>query len=131
MSVPSVRTHADAVVDALDGAGVNVGDGKAPEGPLPYAVVYDIAGPPLSGTLEEPNEDGELVYQVTCVGSTAEQARWMCDKVITTLLAGLTVAGRRIALVSIDNTPSVLRDDDINPPVFFATPRFRLKTTPG
>lgn len=131
MSAPALRTHTDAVIAKLEAAGLNVGDADAEGLTAPYAVLYDIPGGRSFGTLENPNDDAELVFQVTCVGETREQSAWVADKAITALLSGLTVSGRSIARVTIDSFPGTFPERDASPPLFTSTPRFRLTTTPG
>lgn len=128
MSVPLLREHTDAVIAKLVGAGLTVGDGESPE--PPGCAVYTIPGGRSYGSLESPNEDADLVYQVTCVGETREQAEWVADKATTALLGGLTVADRHVAQVDIDSFPGTRRDDTASPHVFISTPRFRVTTTP-
>lgn len=127
----SQREHTNAVITKLESLALVVGDAKEPD-PLPnkYCVVYPIPGGSVSGSLEDPNADGELVVQVTCVGTTREQAEWVVDKAMG-LLGGITVSGRHIARVFLDSMPGIRRDDDISPPLFVATPRFRIMTTPA
>jgi hypothetical protein len=129
--VISQREHTDAVVAKLETLDLPVGDGKRPEGDdARYCVVYPIPGGSLDGTLEDPNEDAELVFQVTCVGTTREQAEWVSDKVLG-LLTGMTVAGRHIARIYLDSFSGVRRDDTLSPPMFIGTPRFRVMSTPA
>lgn len=57
------------------------------DAPLPYAIVYQIPGgnfygPPMIG----PEQDGDLIYQVTCIGGTASQAMWLDDRVRQVIL---------------------------------------------
>ena len=131
MSRPVVRAHTDGVIAALEAQGLTVGDAVAPEdvGP-PYVVVYPIAGGGLSGSLADPNEDGTLIFQVTCVGASREQAEWLADKAMA-LLDGFSISGRSIARVSLDLQGGIQRDDASTPPVFYASPRFRVMTTPA
>lgn len=127
-----IREHTKGVVAALEEAGLEVGDGVAPDGELTkYAVVYHIPGGRISGTLDEPAEDAELIYQVTCVGTTTTQAEWVADQAIQALLSGVTVPDRRIARVILQGGPGTRRDDDAKPPMFYTTPRFTLKSTPA
>lgn len=128
--VASLRVHTDAIIAALETAGLTVGDADAAGLSAPYVVVYSIPGGRVSGTLANPHEDAEIVYQVTCVGSTREQAEWLADKSMT-LLDGLSVAGRSIAFVDADGFPGTRRDTDVTPPVFVSTPRFTVTTTPA
>ena len=130
MSIPAVRKHTDGVIASLEAAGLTVGDADAEGLSPPYCVVYAIPGGGFTGTMENPFEDGELPYQVTCVGETREQAEWATDKALTALVAGVTVTGWNVVLVSPDGHPGVRPDHDVSPPLFYSTPRFRLKTTP-
>lgn len=125
---PVIRKHHDAVITALQAAGLTIGDAEAPAGDPPYGVVYQIPSGQFDGSLADPNADAELVYQVTCVGETREQAQWVVDKAMA-LLNGFEITGRSIARVSLDAAPGVIRDDDLDPPLFYATPRFRVFTT--
>lgn len=131
MSLPVLREHTDGVITALQGLGVAVGDAEAPSGVAPpYCVVYPIPGGDTYGTLGAPNDDAELVYQVTCVGVSRKQAEWLADKALG-LLAGLSITGRSVPVVSLDSAPGIQRDDTKSPPLFWAAPRFRLTTTPA
>lgn len=132
------RAHTDAVIAALEAAGLVVGDAEAPTDvdprEDPYVVVYPIAGresfgTSRSGSLEEPFEDAELVYQVTCAGGSRKEVEWLADKV-EVLLDGVTVAGRRIHVVP-EMNPGVTRTSNETPPIFEATPRYRLMSTPS
>lgn len=129
MSVASLREHTDAVIAALEAADLSVGDAEAPDAQPPYVVVYAIPGGRAFGSLAEPHEDAELVYQITCVGKTREQAEWLADKAMV-LLDGLTVDGRSIAFVTLDSLPGVQRQTEPTPAVFLSTPRFRVYSTP-
>lgn len=129
MIFASQREHTDGVIAALEAANLTVGDGEAPSGSPPYAVVYPIPGGRAFGSLSEPHEDAELVYQVTCVGLTREQAEWVADKSMA-LLDGVTVEDRVIAFVELDSMGGARRDTTVTPAVWQATPRFRLKSTP-
>jgi hypothetical protein len=131
VTVASVRTHTDAVVVALEAAGLSVGDGSGDGLSVPYCVVYNISGGRMSGNLDDPFEDADLVYQVTCVGQTREQAEWVADKATVTLVNGLSVTGRSIVLVTPEGGPGTRPDRDVTPPVYFTTPRFTIKSTPA
>jgi hypothetical protein len=130
VSVVSLRRHTDAVIALLESAGLTVGDAEAQGLTPPYVTVYSIPGGRVFGTLANPHEDAEIVYQTTCVGTTREQAEWLVDK-STALLNGFSVAGREITFVDMDGFPGVRRDDDASPPVFVATPRFTVTSTPA
>lgn len=131
MPLPNVRTHTDAVITALEDFDLTVGDARAPDGHAPpYVVVYPIPGGRTSGTLDEPDADAELIYQVTCIGSTREQAQWLVDKVLG-LLDTFDVADRYIPRVALEEHAGIQRDDQQTPPVFMAAPKFRVFTTPA
>ena len=115
-------------VAKLQSLGLTVGDAAAPASPPPYVVVYQIPGGGFSGQLGRINDDAEIVYQVTCVGVSRQQAEWLEDKA-NGLLTGITVSGRSIPLIRTDGLGGIRRDDSIQPPVFVATPRFRFYST--
>jgi len=147
----SLRAHSSAIVDLLnaefktfDGGGpdLNVNPG-APGGwgwqgtPgsskfLPYRIVYPIPGGLFDGTLGCPSDDASLTWQVTCVGATREQCEWVVDETHASLVEQpLTVAGRFIDRVWSDMAGGgARRDDEVQPPVFIATPRYRVESTP-
>jgi hypothetical protein len=103
-----------------------VGDAEKPQGAVTkYCVVYPIPGGSVSGSLGDPEGDAELVYQVTCVGRTREQAEWVVNKAMG-LTAGFNVVDRHIARVFLDTPSGVTRDDQADPPLFYATPRFKV-----
>jgi hypothetical protein len=131
MSLPALREHTAAVITRLQALGLAVGDGEAPSGTAPpYVVVYPITGGQSRGVLSALHDDAELVYQVTCVGTTRLQAQWLEDKAMG-LLAGFTVSGRSIARVDVENYGGLFRDDTKSPPVYTTVPRFRVLTTPS
>lgn len=53
---------------------------------MPYGVVYPINSPRGEGSWANPEEDRDVVYQVTCVGKSPEQVGWMSDKVNTVII---------------------------------------------
>lgn len=127
---PSVREHTNAIIAVLEGEGLKVGDAEAPAGKPPYVVVYPLPGGRASGTLGELDADAELLYQVTCVGTSRKQAEWLADATHV-LLDGFDVEGRYIPRVALEMHAGVMRDDQQTPPVFWATPRYRVLTTPA
>lgn len=145
--IPLLREHDDAVIAALEALGVVVGDAEAPENAEDlidsgqgYVVVYPISGGRLSGTLGNPDRDAELVYQVTCVGASREQARWLADKTLELLQTTLAVPNRHVPRVALDMAggfggrsggTGVERDERRTPPVFWTAPRFRVFSTPA
>jgi hypothetical protein len=143
-TAPSSDSHTAAVLAALTDTGVPVGDAQAPTGAgwqgapggsqfVPYMVVYPLEGGITRGPVSDPGADIEWPWQVTCVGASRQQAERVCDVAIAALTTvTLTVAGRRqMQPVNLDMRGGVRRDDQITPPLFYATPRFRLWTSPS
>jgi len=133
-----VKDHTDAIIAALEGFGLVVGDGKAPanfqrllEDGDGYVVVYSIPGGGTSGNLDDPNADAVLVYQVTCVGKRRDQAELLADQVSELLQTELDVPGRDIPSIKVNMHGGALRDDSVTPPVFQSSPRFRIMSTPN
>lgn len=132
MSVATSGPVAKAVLTALRVAWPRVGDGEAPADlTLPYAVMYDAGGAGLDGPVADPHADGAPLLQVTCVGSTREQARWLADKLRPTLLTRPTVTGQVVWQVSLESSRPVQRDDSTAPPLFYAADQARYLTTPA
>lgn len=137
MTVVEILPHDLAVVDALESIGKPVGFATAPDGALDgvrlrngpdYIVLYPISGSrfgPLSG-----DDDVELVYQTTLVARDPGGARWLIDK-IETALAGVAIDGRSVLWVTVDDVGAVRPDEDVQPAVFYATPIWRIGTTPA
>ncbi|WP_449475258.1 hypothetical protein [Streptomyces abikoensis] len=48
--------------------------------PLPYLVLYPLGGAFEGAPLADRSEDARLEYQVTVVGSRADQAEWLADR---------------------------------------------------
>lgn len=145
-----LRTHTDAIVDALD-VMLKVFDAGAPDLNVipggfgwgwqgtpgdsefrPYCIVYPLPGGLFDGPLGCPDDDASLVWQVTCVGATRGQCEWVADQVAAVLIGQtLNVANRFIFRIWADMAGGgVRRDDTVQPPVFIATPRYRVDSTP-
>ncbi|MFF7586754.1 hypothetical protein ACFZCK_04575 [Kitasatospora purpeofusca] len=75
------------------GYGVVPAAGALPTGAaFPYSVLYPLGGTSDGPPFGDADADARLLYQVTSIGQSAEQAEWMGDKVRSTLL-GRTGAG--------------------------------------
>lgn len=132
-----MRAHDQAFVDAIDTALTNpVGYAQAPEGALDgvrhrtgpdYVIVYPTPGVRDGSAADD--DAAELVYQTTIVGRSPDGVRWLVDR-IETALATVTVAGRAVT-VRQDSTGDVRPDEDVQPPVFYATPTWRVTTVPA
>lgn len=146
-----LRAHTDAIIDALD-AELKTFDSGAPNlneiaggqgwgwqgAPgqsafKPYYVVYPLAGGVFDGSLGCPDDDASLTWQVTCVGATRPQCEAAADRANEVLIGQpLIVTGRHISRVWADMAGGgVRRDDLVQPPVFIATPRYRVESSPS
>lgn len=138
MSLADPRTHHDAIIAAIDAAGVVVGDGTYPTddygwqgGPgvsafIGYAIVYPLSQE-FDGSLGCPDTDADIAWQVTCVGATRRQADAVAHAVNTALVGNtLTVAGRSVPRMIRDGGSGARRDDSVQPAQFIATPRYSL-----
>lgn len=111
------------------------GDGVAPKSPdgrpvAPCTVLYLRPGGSLTGSLGQVDTEGEMRFQVTCVGRTAAEARVVADKVATRLTTDdLTVDDRWIARVRrVSPASQTQRDDDLTPPLFYVPVQFTMLT---
>lgn len=135
MTAPaSTRTHIDAVVGALQAAGLTVYPGGAPEGASGnYVTVYAAGGMVGgdTGTLGDVYRDLVVSFQTTAVADTHEQALWVHDKTVTTLLgAAPTVSGRSPQPIWMDEAPQpVRRDDAAAQPRYLAVARWVFRTS--
>lgn len=137
-STVALLPHDLAVIDALEAIGKPVGFADAPPGALEgvrtrtgpdYLILYPI-DTNRDGSLGDPYTHAELVYQVTCVGRVAAGVRWLVDQVESALLT-VTVTGRSVTQVIPEDGGQVQVDRDVEPDVFYATPRYRLVTVPA
>lgn len=139
MTVVLPLAHDLAVIAALETTTRPVGFAEAPDGALEavqgrpvgpgYFIVYPVQGGGRDGSLADPFADAELVYQITTVARTAQEVRWLVG-LIEPALAGLEVDGRVVWQVEPEDG-GVLLDRDVDPPVFYSTPRFRLRSSPA
>jgi len=117
---------------------LDVGDSQAPASPspaFPYAVLYPLISPELTddgGTLRDPNAHRILEYQITSVGTTREQAQWCADKMRVALFASpLVVAGSSPWFISISALGEIERDDDLDPPLWYANESIAIPSSPS
>ena len=142
MSTHSGRTLTDAIITALEAASLTVGDGIKPSGAgwqgtpgsanfNPYIVVYPTPGGFYDGTIGETFADARVDYTISSFGASREQAQWGADQVFATLIdpSNVTVSGRSVQLISPDVDGGVIRDDDVQPPIFHSPTRWRVSTT--
>jgi hypothetical protein len=145
-----LRTHTDALIDVLE-TELRVFDGGAPEDDpnpgegwgwqgvpgqsafIPYVIVYPLSGGIFDGPLGCPSDDASLIWQITCVGGDRQQCELTVDRVNALIVEQpLTVTGRHISRVWADMAGGgARRDDEVQPPVFIATPRYRIESSPS
>lgn len=147
-NLASLRTHTDAIVDALN-VYIKTFDSGHPDNDggkgwgwqgtpgdsdfTPYRIVYPIPGGLFDGTLGCPSDDASLIYQVTCIGRDRPQCEWVVDQTNEVLVEQtLIVPGRYVSRVWADMAGGgVRRDDEVQPPVFISTPRYRVESAPA
>lgn len=146
MSLASLRTHTDAIIARLTAQGLVVGDGDDPSVAhawqggvgqssfIGYVIVYPLLGGTFDGSLGEPDDDADLLWQLTCVGFSRKQ----CEKIVDDALAALighplAVTGRSVSRLFADLAGGGARRDDTaaGPPLFIATPRVRAMSYPA
>ena len=140
--------HTQAVITALRGVGLVVGEGREPDEPhawaggpatsqfISYVVVRPIPGGTRTGTLADPLADARMWYDVQCVASEQIAAERVLDLVQDALQPGaFLIPGRKIVQVDpVTASLDVRRDDDPEPEsvsLFYGLYRFRLWTTPA
>lgn len=131
LTVPSGRTHTAGVIACLQTAGLTVGDASGVGLTAPYTVVYTDLGA-TDGPLGDRYADLDQTLIVHGVGTGPEQAQWEADKARVALLTtAITVDGRTVLYVEHTSSQSVQRDDDTQPPLFYAVDTYTLSTTPS
>jgi hypothetical protein len=132
LSITDPRTATDAVISALASTGKQIGDGVAPGAAVfPYAVVTPLADVGYDGPINDGQADVEMTWQVTSVGQNREQAQWMQDACRDALINGtLAITGRSVMKVDLSGGSGVERDDDFQPPLFYAVDVFEIMLTP-
>lgn len=131
-TAPDIKPHLDAVVGALEGAGLAVGQGGAPS-PVPtsgrYVALYFAPGTVGRESLADQRTNFSMLFQVTCVGPTATQCLWVAQQVRRALYGRLAVDGRAVFRPEELGGPPLSRDDDVSPPLFFLPVQYRLNST--
>lgn len=136
------EAHTDAVIAALEAEGLRVGRGTDPDGAgwqgapgtsdfHSYVVVFPMPGGNRHGPIGDPERDGQLDYQITCVAPDQQACERLVDRCSNALQrANVTVTGRKIiSITHQDGAANVPRDDAPEPEapsLFHATPRYRV-----
>ena len=91
-----------------------------------------VAGGTVGGTLGCPDELVDARFQLTAIGRLAAEARDVADRAAAALEGGLAVPGRRIRRVRpIDPWSRIERDEDVQPPLFYAVRTYGLFSFPA
>ena len=131
LTIPTGRTHTAGVIACLQAAGLTVGDSSGAGLTAPYTVVYGDMGA-LDGPLGDRFADLDQTLIVHGIGTGPEQAQWEADKARTALLStAITVDARTVLYVQHTSSQPVERDDDVQPPLFYAVDTYTLSTTPA
>jgi len=141
VTVHAARVTTQAIVDALEGTGLPVGSGEKPAGAgwqgapgqstfKGYVVVHPIGGG-VDGPIGDWVADVQARYQLTSVGATQSQCENIADLCAARLLnSPISIVGRTVALVTIDDVGVVRRDDTVIPSVWINPRAYRLLITP-
>lgn len=128
------RELTDAVIAALEAAGLIVGDGVKPDGVQPdrgYCIVYPLTGGQMDGSMWNIHEDASVPIQVTAQGHTRRECEWVVDEVRAVMLGGFAPAltDRKVIHVSQDFAGGVIRDDDVQKPMWYSPERYEVRTS--
>jgi hypothetical protein len=129
------RTETDAVIALLEAVGLTVGDavGETETGTkltAPYVVVYPGSAM-FDGPVHGQDDDASGLYQLTCVGSARQQAEWVRDEARDAFTT-LTLADRELTQPpELEFSQGVRRDNDVEPPLFYAVDLYRVRSTPA
>lgn len=121
----------NAAFTALLG-GVDVDDAESPNfAELPRVVLYGDQGADTREALCATADGTYVTIQTTCVGETREQAGLMLDTVASLVTDQRpTVAGWSCGPVQKLSSQLPLRDDDVDPAVFYAVATWRFYAVP-
>lgn len=135
-----LEDHTTAILTALQTSTITIGDGEAPRTPdkseinPPYAVLYPIPGGLFDGPLSDTQADISLIYQITAVGKTRQQAQVILDicRAIMMDKSNISIPGRLVRSVTLITPHSgTIRDDDLPNPLFYGYDRYEVDTTPS
>lgn len=128
--------HSAAIIESLQAGGLTVGDHVAPKASqkgeivAPCTVVYLRPGGALVGSVDGPDPDGILPFQLTNVGRTAGEALHQADLAHQALedhppmVDGWCVHYAR----KVNGGAAAYRDPDLTPPMFYVPVEYRLVT---
>lgn len=93
----------------------NVGDADVPaeRPPMPYVIVTLRITSGGLGSMWNPDEDRDYVFQVLCVGRSREQVQWMSDKVADALMLPIDATPEgNVQGVSSDSLGAIVKTGD-------------------
>lgn len=134
MTVVDAQPFADVIGAALDAQGIAHAEGRKPTvaAGLPYVVWWLDAGSVEDRSLR--SRDGfSLVLVLQCYGFNPDAVRFAVRKG-RAAVAGLAgaVAGDRVLMVPEQTPPPPMtRDDDADPPIWWQSDEWRLRTSPA
>lgn len=130
-----IRAHVDAVLARLRADSIladSTFDGQVVGTPERYCVVYSSGGVRNSERLTGRSVFADFSFTIHSVGSTAEQARLVEERVIAQLLDWTpTIAGRNCRRMMHVVSRPVDMDKDVSPPLFYGVDVFDLTTAPA
>jgi hypothetical protein len=139
-TVVLLEDHTDAVLTLLRTSTIEIGDGVIPRNAdksvktIPFAALYPLLGGDFDGPLSDTQADVSLMYQITSVGETRQQAQIVLDilRVLMADRSNFLIPNRAVRDVRL-LTPfsGIVRDDDLPNPVFYGYDRYELDTTPA
>lgn len=137
MTAPVVdaQPYADAIKTAMAAQGITYAEGKKPAS-VPLGTSY-IVGWLDSGRVENRSlrsRDGfSLVVVLQSYGLSPDSVRFAVRKGRAAIasLAGVTAGSRVILPPSNEPGPPMERDDDVNPPLWWQSDEWRLRTSPA
>lgn len=132
VTVVQTDQHTLAVIAGLQTTGRPVGDAvRPPNGQPPYMFVTPFGGT-RTGPMDDPDADASLTWQITCVAWDRTGAEWMADQAAGVMQTfAFAIPGRKVLRrESLSDQPTQV-DRDVEPPLFYSTPIWRLTTTPA
>lgn len=138
------RELTTAIVALLRTNGMTVGSGERPnDSPvgwqgapgssvfIPYTVVYAITGGVFDGSMGSSYNYARPDYIISSYGASQDQAQWGDDKVFEILTTQKpTVANFVIVQIEPDVHGGAQRDDDVQPPLWWAPTRWKFNLSP-
>jgi hypothetical protein len=141
----TVTDHVQATVDHLNARGLNIGRGVKPAGTgwqaahgqspfVPYGILWRIGAKDAVNLSLDDNRGLEayLLLFVRCFGGTVAEAETLVDQVRAAMLdQTLSVPGRSLVSVQLDNGQTTTRSDNTEVGLYEAGDFYRVRTVPA